>query len=251
MSILSEYEKLKYDIGEKKYDAIEKYLNIICPEESLKLYYSELAKVSYDPFEEWNKKRIEIKEKYNIVFLEDILYKPNEWAKFDIWYNEQFNRINLKILSSFKDDDGDFNYNVLIYKNDKLIANEIIDFSYIYIRKFESEEIAVKCGVYMNFEYYANKPKISKCSKLLQTIYDVVCESEVSMCHITEEDWNEEYKDIFSEVDIEKLKNDVEKYNLKDVITFDDGGYKILGYSNLQRMFNDDRKIERDKDYER
>lgn len=54
MSILQEYEEIRKDMGEEKYNAIEKYLGI-------------------------NKH----------LYLSDLYYNPVEWSKFDNWYNKQ------------------------------------------------------------------------------------------------------------------------------------------------------------------
>ena len=92
-------------------------------------------------------------------------------------------------------------------------------------------------------------PKISKCSKLLQDIYDDVKESDASMCHITEEDWNEFYKGDFTEKDVDNLKKEVKELGLEEVITFNEAEYKIVGYGDLETRFNDDRYLqERVKD---
>lgn len=85
----------------------------------------------------------------------------------------------------------------------------------------------------------------------MQEIYDNVCESEATMCHITNDDWKELYADRFTNKDITKLKEEVKKYKLDDVITFDDREYKIIGWGNLETSFNDDRKLERNKEMER
>ncbi len=37
---------------------------------------------------------------------------------------------------------------------------------------------------------------------------------------------------------------EVNELGLKDVITFDDGGYKIVGWADLETRFNDDRFIQ-------
>ena len=63
------------------------------------------------------------------------------------------------------------------------------------------------------------------------------------MCYITEEEWKTDYSDNYTEKDISKLKEEVKKYNLQDVITFNDNGYKILGYKDLQTRFYDDRYL--------
>ena len=87
-------------------------------------------------------------------------------------------------------------------------------------------------------------PKISDCSKLLQEIYDNVCESDATMCHISDEDWNDYYSDNYSDNDIEVLKEEIKKYGLSEVIGIGDDDYKIVGYGDLETRFNDDRKLE-------
>ena len=87
-----------------------------------------------------------------------------------------------------------------------------------------------------------NLPKVSELSPLLKYVYDFVCESESNMCHIDYNDWEELKEDYdFLEEDINTLNNEIKKYNLEDLITVDDGEYKICGYGCLQTMFNDDR----------
>ena len=96
---------------------------------------------------------------------------------------------------------------------------------------------------YKEFNVYTRLPKISKCSKLMQDIYDSVCISDASMCHITEEDWDNFYSEEYSKKDFENLKNEVQKYGLQHVIGINDMEYKILGYSDLELKFNDDRYL--------
>ena len=103
---------------------------------------------------------------------------------------------------------------------------------------------ALRTSILDDFDTYLQLPKISKCSKLLQDIYDDVCQSEASMCHITNEDWNEFYKDDFTEKDVDNLKNEVKELGLQEVITFDDAEYKIVGWGDLETRFNDDRYLQ-------
>lgn len=87
-----------------------------------------------------------------------------------------------------------------------------------------------------------NMPKVSELSSLLKYIYDRVCESESNMCHIDYSEWEELKDDYdFLDEDINILKDEVKKYNLDDLLTIDDGEYKICSYGCLQTMFNDDR----------
>ena len=103
---------------------------------------------------------------------------------------------------------------------------------------------AVRTAILDDFDKYMELPKISKCSKLLQEVYDDVCESDASMCHITQEDWDQFYKDNFTEKDIDNLKKEVKELGLQEVITFDDAEYKIVGWGDLETIFNDDRYLQ-------
>ena len=109
---------------------------------------------------------------------------------------------------------------------------------------------AFKDLIYKNYDRLIALPKLSKCSKLLKTIYNEVCESESSMCYISYEDWSELYSSKFDSKDIEKLKEEIKKYKLEDVIEIEDE-YKILGYTDLMTRFNDDSNLNRNKKYER
>ena len=59
------------------------------------------------------------------------------------------------------------------------------------------------------------------------------------------------YADKYSEKDIEKLKQEITKYKLDELISLNEGEYKIVGYGNLETCFNDDRKLVKNKDLER
>lgn len=61
MSILQDYEKIRQEIGQRKYNAIEKYL-------------------------EQNKN----------LLLSDIYYKKEEWDKFENWYSENISQLELE-----------------------------------------------------------------------------------------------------------------------------------------------------------
>lgn len=94
-------------------------------------------------------------------------------------------------------------------------------------------------------------PKVSELSALLKDIYLYVCENDSNMCHIDENDWQELCEENnYTNEDIEKLKDEIEKYNLKDYVTMDSDGYKICGYGGLQCCFNDD-TVDRNDDLER
>ena len=91
MSIMQEYEQIRKEIGQDKYDAIDKYLEEICPKENYDKYQKELNKIFSLPPEKWLKQKQELETKYGIVFLSDVLYKSEEWSKFEKWYDDRQN----------------------------------------------------------------------------------------------------------------------------------------------------------------
>ena len=214
MSILQEYEQIRREMGEKKYDSIEKYL-----------------------------------ETHPDILLSDILYKPEHYINFDKWYNWKILNRKVRINSIYETSFDDVRCDAVLYQNDKAIAN--------IIASYDANEMNFRCNndpnlakealrvsILDDFDKYIELPKISKCSKLLQDIYDDVCQSDSSMCHISEEDWNEFYKEDFTEKDIDNLKKEVKELGLHEVVTFDDGEYKIIGWGDLETRFNDDRYLQ-------
>ncbi|MBO4245414.1 MAG: hypothetical protein J5892_01585 [Bacilli bacterium] len=214
MSIFQEYEQIRREMGEKKYDSIEKYL-----------------------------------ETHSDVLLSDILYKPEHYINFDKWYNWKILNRKVRVNSIYETSFDDVRCDAVLYQNDKAVAN--------IIASYEANEMNFKCNndpnlakevlrvsILDDFDKYIDLPKVSKCSKLLQDIYDDVCQSDASMCHITEEDWNEFYKEDFTEKDVDNLKREVKELGLQEVITFDDAEYKIVGWGDLETRFNDDRYLQ-------
>lgn len=215
MSILQEYEQIRREMGEKKYDCIETYLNTH-PSDFL---------------------------------LSDILYKPEHYIDFDKWYNWKILNRTVKVNSIYETSFDDVRCDAILCINKKPVAN--------IIASYQADELnfrcnndpnlakeAVRTAILDDFDKYMELPKISKCSKLLQEVYDDVCESDASMCHITQEDWDQFYKDNFTEKDIDNLKKEVKELGLQEVITFDDAEYKIVGWGDLETRFNDDRYLQ-------
>ena len=215
MSILQEYEQIRREMGEKKYDSIETYLNT---------HPSDLL-------------------------LSDILYKSEHYIDFDKWYNWKILNRTVKVNSIYETSFDDVRCDAILCINKKPVAN--------IIASYPADELNVRCNndpnlakeavrtaILDDFDKYMELPKISKCSKLLQEVYDDVCESDASMCHITQEDWDQFYKDNFTEKDIDNLKKEVKELGLQEAITFDDAEYKIVGWGDLETRFNDDRYLQ-------
>lgn len=89
MSIMQDFEEARKIIGPEKYDAIEQYLDEVCPKSNYDKYNKELNSLIDIPMEEWLKNKKELECKYGIIFLDDILYKKEEWNKFEDWYNNK------------------------------------------------------------------------------------------------------------------------------------------------------------------
>ena len=215
MSILQEYEQIRRKMGEKKYDSIETYLNT---------HPSDLL-------------------------LSDILYKPEHYIDFDKWYNWKILNRTVKVNSIYETSFDDVRCDAILCINKKPVANIIASYpaDELNIRCNNNPNLAkeaVRTAILDDFDKYMELPKISKCSKLLQEVYDDVCESDASMCHITQEDWDQFYKDNFTEKDIDNLKKEVKELGLQEVITFDDAEYKIVGWGDLETRFNDDRYLQ-------
>ena len=214
MSIFQEYEQIRREMGEKKYDSIEKYL-----------------------------------ETHSDVLLSDILYKPEHYINFDKWYNWKILNRKVRVNSIYETSFDDVRCDAVLYQNDKAVAN--------IIASYDANEMNFRCNndpnlakealrvsILDDFDKYIELPKISKCSKLLQDIYDDVCQSDASMCHISEDDWNEFYKEDFTEKDVDNLKREEKELGLQEVITFDDSEYRIVGWGDLETRFNDDRYLQ-------
>ena len=215
MSILQEYEQIRREMGAKKSDCIETYLNT---------HPSDLL-------------------------LSDILYKPEHYIDFDKWYNWKILNRTVKVNSIYETSFDDVRCDAILCINKKPVANIIASYpaDELNIRCNNNPNLvkeAVRTAILDDFDKYMELPKISKCSKLLQEVYDDVCESDASMCHITQEDWNQFYKDNFTEKDIDNLKKEVKELGLQEVITFDDAEYKIVGWGDLETRFNDDRYLQ-------
>lgn len=252
MSLMKEYEELAKIIGQEKYDAIDLYLNLICPQKNYDLFFKECSKIYELPDDIWNEKLLELKDKYKVVFLSDILYKSKDWEKFDKWYREDYSHKKIVVKDFWKSEHDDFRCYANIYRDKKHIADVIVSMDREEIKNIfgsdskptnDNMPMIFKSYIYRNYDKFINLPKLSKCSKLLQEIYDFVCDSESTMCHITEEDWNNFYTENYNDNDITRLKEEVKKFGLEEVVTFDDDEYKIIGWGNLETSFNDDRNI--------
>lgn len=226
MSILQEYEEIKKYIDEEKWDHIDNYINDIHPE----------------------------------LRLDQIIYSSENWLDYEKWFYKKVKEYSVDVQSVWKTDYDDFRCLAELKKGQIELGNIIASYDENTIRNLtnnlngnlEEKELknAMAVLVANDFDKYSNLPKISNCSKLLIDIYDNVVSSDASMCHIDNEDWKYYLEEGYTEKDILDLAKEIKKNNLEDVIEIDNGEYKIIGYSDLETKFIDDREISSNKEIE-
>ena len=216
MSIFQEYEEIKKMVGKEKWESIDEYINKVHPE----------------------------------LRLDQIIYNSNNWIEFEKWFYKNLKGSTVNVWDVWETDYGDYKGLAEIGKNKELEGTIITSYDEQVIRNITDKEKgsltvnelknAFAVLICSDIEKYLKLPTISNVSKLLKEIYDCVVTSECSMCHIDYNEWEDFYDD-YNERDIEQLKKEIEKYNLKEVIEIDNGEYKIIGYGDLETRFLDDR----------
>lgn len=216
MSIFQEYEEIKKMVGKEKWESIDEYINKVHPE----------------------------------LRLDQIIYNSNNWIEFEKWFYKNLKGSTVNVCDVWQTDYGDYKALAEIGKNKELEGTIITSYDEQVIRNITDIEKgsltvnelknAFAVLICSDIEKYLKLPTISNVSKLLKEIYDCVVTSECSMCHIDYNEWEDFYDD-YNERDIEQLKKEIEKYNLKEVIEIDNGEYKIIGYGDLETRFLDDR----------
>lgn len=177
-----------------------------------------------------------------------------------IWIKEKLERKKVEIVNFCDIGYREIIANIKLYKNKKQIGDFVVSYdrseldsmsSYLRIKLNIDNvtfETCIKALAYKSFDKLSHMPKITKCSKILQMIYMHTLLSKTYETIIDEKILGVKLGSQY----IEKLKKEIKKYNLEDVINInEDDGLKITTYRILEGRFNDDLKIERKKDYER
>ena len=176
---------------------------------------------------------------------------------YEKWFYKKVKEYSVDVQSVWKTDYDDYKCFAVIGNGLKTIGSIIASYDETQIRNLTGniknqlgeKELKNAFAVLILNDYndYTKLPTISKCSKLLKYVYDSVCSSDSSMCHIDYEDWKELKEDLdYTDKDLEILNNEIKKYELDEVIEVDTGEYAIVGYGDLETRFIDDRNV---KDY--
>lgn len=163
------------------------------------------------------------------------------------------NSYDINVVDNWYSSFDDYRGKAEISKNGNKLGTIIVNFSGDEIIKtigkdgsdFSRTEIqsAIASLIATNAEKYCSLPRISEVSPLLRTIYDDLLNSENSMSYISNEDWEIDYSDNFTNEDWENLKKEIKELHLESIVEFDYGNYLIIGYGNLETAFIDDRGV--------
>ena len=87
MSILQDYEKLRQEMGDKKFNAIDKYIQEFGKVAEWKEKGREIKKI--EDVTEWEKQYSALHKKCKPIFIEDVVMNEKEWNRFEKWYEKQ------------------------------------------------------------------------------------------------------------------------------------------------------------------
>ena len=87
MSILQDYEKLRQEMGDKKFNAIDKYIQEFGKVTEWKEKGREIKKI--EDVTEWEKQYSALHKKCKPIFIEDVVMNEKEWKRFEKWYEKQ------------------------------------------------------------------------------------------------------------------------------------------------------------------
>ena len=87
MSILQDYEKLRQEMGDKKFNAIDKYIQEFGKVTEWKEKGREIKKI--EDVTEWDKQYSALHKKCKPIFIEDVAMNEKEWNRFEKWYEKQ------------------------------------------------------------------------------------------------------------------------------------------------------------------
>ena len=94
MSILQDYENLRQEIGDEKFDAIDKYIQEYGKVTEWKEKGREIKKI--EDVTEWEKQYSALHKKCKPIFIEDVVMNEKEWNRFERWYEKHQEKIKAK-----------------------------------------------------------------------------------------------------------------------------------------------------------
>ncbi len=96
MSITQDYEKIRMQLGNKKYEALDEYIRTFGKVHEWNQGVKNIRNI--ENIKEWEDKMLELHKKCKPIFIEDVVMNETEWDKFEKWYEN--NKDKLKQVKS-------------------------------------------------------------------------------------------------------------------------------------------------------
>ena len=90
MSITQEYERFRKQIGNKKYDALEHYIDTHGKIEEWEQGVKDIRKI--EDIKLWEEEYHKLHQRCKPIFIEDVSMSEEEWNKFEKWYKENYEK---------------------------------------------------------------------------------------------------------------------------------------------------------------
>ena len=81
MSISQDYEKLRMQLGNKKYEALDEYIRTFGKVQEWHQGIKDIR--SIENIKEWEDKMLDLHKKCKPIFIEDVVMNEKEWEKFE------------------------------------------------------------------------------------------------------------------------------------------------------------------------
>lgn len=88
MSMIQDYERLRKQIGNKKYDALEHYLDIHGKAKEWEQGIKDIRPI--EDIKKWEEEYSKLHQRCKPIFIEDVTMNEEEWNKFENWYEENY-----------------------------------------------------------------------------------------------------------------------------------------------------------------
>lgn len=157
MSMTEDYEKLKNELGSKKYKSLNDYIKTFGKSSEWHQGLKNIRTIEND--QEYEKKYSELHQKCKPIFIEDVWLNPEEWDKFEKWYQDKFNIRKAKFSTKIAADEshnGEI-VEIIDFKKGKDIYNDR------YTIRFNDGSIKDNImAIELDFEYKENLKSIIK-----------------------------------------------------------------------------------------
>ena len=91
MSISQDYEKLRIQLGNKKYEALDEYIKVYGKVHEWHQGIKDIRHI--ENIKEREEKMFELHNKCKPIFIEDVVMNEAEWEKFEKWYENNKDRL--------------------------------------------------------------------------------------------------------------------------------------------------------------